>query len=48
MPGKILVYPSCRGLRVTPSAELGDELPLQDGRWSKEAEEALVRQFGDS
>ncbi len=42
MPGKILVYPACRGLRLTPLTELGGKLPLQDGRWTKQAEDALV------
>src|ERR1035441_319320 len=41
VPGKILVYPSCHGLKVTPLTELGDKLPLQDGCWNKQAEEAL-------
>jgi L-sorbose 1-phosphate reductase len=44
VPGKILVYPSCHGLKVTPLTELGDKLPLQDGCWTKQAEEALVKQ----
>jgi threonine dehydrogenase-like Zn-dependent dehydrogenase len=44
VPGKILVYPSCHGLKVTPLTELGDKLPLQDGCWNKQAEEALVKQ----
>jgi threonine dehydrogenase-like Zn-dependent dehydrogenase len=43
MPGKILVYPSCRGLKVTPLTELGGKLPLTDGQWNKQAEEALVK-----
>jgi threonine dehydrogenase-like Zn-dependent dehydrogenase len=42
MPGKILVYPACRGLRLTPLTELDGKLPLQDGRWTKQAEDALV------
>lgn len=42
MPGKIIVYPSCRGLRLTPLPELDGKLPLQDGQWNKQAEEALV------
>jgi L-sorbose 1-phosphate reductase len=44
MPGKILVYPSCRGLKLTPLTELLG-LPLSDGHWNKQAEEALVKQF---
>ena len=27
MPGKILVYPSCHGLKLTPLTELGGKLP---------------------
>jgi threonine dehydrogenase-like Zn-dependent dehydrogenase len=44
VPGKILVYPSCHGLKVTPLTELVGKLPLQDGCWNKQAEEALVKQ----
>jgi L-sorbose 1-phosphate reductase len=44
VPGKILVYPSCHGLKVTPLTELAGKLPLQDGCWNKQAEEALVAQ----
>jgi L-sorbose 1-phosphate reductase len=43
VPGKILVYPSCHGLKVTPLTELGDKLPLTDGCWNKQAEDALVK-----
>lgn len=42
MPGKIIVYPSCKGLRLTPLTELGGRLPLQDGQWTKQAEESLT------
>jgi hypothetical protein len=45
MPGKIIVYPSCRGLKLTPLTELGGSLPLSDGHWNKQAEEALLQQF---
>ena len=45
LPGKIIVYPSCRGLKLIPLAELGGSLPLSDGHWNKQAEEALVKQF---
>ena len=45
MPGKIIVYPSCRGLKLTPLTELGDKLPLDDGHWNKSAEEALLKKF---
>ncbi len=43
MPGKIIVYPSCPGLRLTPLPALADKLPLTNGQWSKQAEEALVK-----
>jgi threonine dehydrogenase-like Zn-dependent dehydrogenase len=43
MPGKILVYPSCHGLRLTPLPELASKLPLADGRWTLSAEQALVQ-----
>jgi len=43
IPGKILVYPSCHGLKLTPLPELSDKLPLADGLWTKQAEEALVK-----
>ena len=46
VPGKILVYPSCRGLKLTPLTELGDKLPLEDGHWTRKAEEALVKRGG--
>jgi threonine dehydrogenase-like Zn-dependent dehydrogenase len=42
VPGKILVYPSCRGLRLTPLPELNGDIPLQNGQWNKQAEEALL------
>ena len=48
MPGKIIVYPSCHGLKLTPLTELGGKLPLEDGHWNKQAEEALVKQFPKS
>jgi threonine dehydrogenase-like Zn-dependent dehydrogenase len=43
MPGKILVYPSCTGLKLTPLSELG--IPLLDGRWNESAEKALLNRF---
>lgn len=43
MPGKIIVYPSCRGLKLTALTELKDKLPLQDGCWNRQAEDALVK-----
>jgi threonine dehydrogenase-like Zn-dependent dehydrogenase len=43
VPGKILVYPSCRGLKVTPLTDLASKLPLSDGLWTKQAEDALIK-----
>lgn len=48
MPGNILVYPSCRGLKSTPLTEIGGSLPLTDGHWNEQAEEALMAQFPKS
>jgi len=45
MPGKILVYPSCRGLKLTPLADLGGSIPLENGHWTHQAEESLLKQF---
>ena len=45
MPGKIIVYPSCKGLKLTPLTELGSKLPLENGRWNRRSEEALLEQF---
>jgi threonine dehydrogenase-like Zn-dependent dehydrogenase len=45
MPGKILVYPSCRGLKLTPLTELANSLPLSSGQWNKQSEEALLKKF---
>ncbi|HYA75006.1 MAG TPA: alcohol dehydrogenase catalytic domain-containing protein [Roseiarcus sp.] len=47
LSGKILVYPSCRGLKLTALAELASEAPLDGGRWSAEAEAALLRRFAE-
>ncbi len=48
LTGKVVVYPSCRGLELTPIAELDRELPLENGHWTKDAEDALLRRFGAS
>ena len=52
IPGKILVYPACRGLKLTRLTELAEAYPdvaqhLQDGVWTKEAERALLKSFGE-
>jgi L-sorbose 1-phosphate reductase len=45
MLGKILVYPSCRGLRLTPLAEFDGKLPLEHGAWNFLAEQSLLKQY---
>jgi len=49
--GKILVYPSCRGLKMTSLESLKEVAPdaaahLRDGVWTREAEDALLEQWG--
>ena len=46
MNGKILVYPSCRGLQLKPLDMLGTDVPLENGHWNLRAEEALLRIYG--
>ncbi len=50
LPGKILVYPACRGLGLTPLTALGERLPdvarhLHEGTWTAAAEQALLSHF---
>jgi threonine dehydrogenase-like Zn-dependent dehydrogenase len=45
MSGKIIVYPSCRGLKLTPLTELGGKVPLENGHWNLQAEEALLKRY---
>jgi L-sorbose 1-phosphate reductase len=47
LPGKILVYPSCRGLKLTALADLGGEAALGPGHWNLEAERALLKRFAE-
>jgi threonine dehydrogenase-like Zn-dependent dehydrogenase len=47
IPGKIMVYPPCKGLGLTRLEDLGDKLPevaacLRDGLWTPEAEKKLL------
>ena len=46
MPGKILVYPSCKGLKLTSLPELKD-VPLDNGHWNGRAEKALLNKYGN-
>jgi len=48
--GKIMVYPACHGLGLLPLEELAEQLPevarnLQDGLWTKQAEQKLLEKF---
>ena len=50
IPGKILVYPSCRGLGLTRLEELSARMPavaaaLDNGAWTAEAERVLLAQY---
>jgi L-sorbose 1-phosphate reductase len=51
MPGKIIVYPFAKGLQLTALTEARKDHPgvaksLSDGQWNKNAEEALMKEFG--
>jgi small basic protein len=51
MPGKIIIYPFAKGLKLTALTEAGKEHPgvaqaLEDGYWNKNAEAALKNEFG--
>jgi len=48
--GKIVVYPTCKGLGLTELGQLRADLPdvaecLSDGMWNKKAEEALLASY---
>jgi L-sorbose 1-phosphate reductase len=50
IPGKILVYPQCKGLGLTALNDLSEKLPqvancLENGVWTKKAEEKLFEIF---
>jgi threonine dehydrogenase-like Zn-dependent dehydrogenase len=48
--GKIIVYPTCKGLMLTPLAKLKEKMPhvaerLNNGLWTKQAEIKLLESF---
>jgi threonine dehydrogenase-like Zn-dependent dehydrogenase len=48
--GKIIVYPTCKGLGLMELANLKDKIPevaecLSDGMWNKKAEKALLKRY---
>lgn len=50
LPGKIVVYPACKGLPLTPLAKLAEIMPevaerLTNGLWTKQAEQKLLEGF---
>jgi threonine dehydrogenase-like Zn-dependent dehydrogenase len=50
IPGKIVVYPPCKGLQLTELAMIKGEMPsvakcLNNGLWSRKAEEALLNMY---
>lgn len=46
LSGKVVVYPSCHGMPLQPLEKLSDDVPLENGRWNKGAEEALLKRYG--
>ena len=51
--GKIIVYPVCKGLALTPIAKLADKLPdvaacLNNGIWTMQAEQKLLEKYAAS
>ncbi len=51
--GKIIVYPACKGLKLTPLEKLHTHLPqvadkLDSGLWNKKAEEAILKIYRNS
>ncbi len=51
IPGKIIVYPACKGLGLTTLEELSAKMPdvaslLNDGLWTKQAEQKLLEKYG--
>jgi threonine dehydrogenase-like Zn-dependent dehydrogenase len=48
--GKIIVYPACKGLPLTPLTKLGDKMPevaacLNNGLWTAQAEQKLLERY---
>jgi hypothetical protein len=48
--GKIIVYPACRGLGLTPITKLAEKMPevagcLNNGLWTAQAEQKLLEQY---
>jgi len=53
IPGKIVVYPACKGLKLTRLENLQSQIPqvakrMAGGRWNRRAEETLLQLYQDS
>jgi D-arabinose 1-dehydrogenase-like Zn-dependent alcohol dehydrogenase len=51
--GKIVVYPACKDLRLVPLDKMNEKMPqvgecLNDGLWTKEAEQKLLELYNNS
>lgn len=50
--GKIMVYPPCKGLPLVRLEQMGQDMPevaacLDEGLWTKEAEQMLLKKYGN-
>jgi len=50
IPGKIIIYPQCKGLALTRLGQLAQKFPdvaryLENGNWTRKAEEKLLETF---
>ena len=53
LAGKIIVYPACRNLGLVRLEEMNEKMPdvaklLNDGLWTREAEQKLLETYKDS
>ena len=53
IPGKIVVYPACKGLKLTRLENLQSQIPqvakrMAEGRWNRRAEETLLQLYQNS
>ncbi len=52
VPGKIVIYPGCKGLKLTQLKNLQSQIPqvvecLREGMWNKRAEKALLKLYAN-
>ncbi|MHB0997750.1 MAG: alcohol dehydrogenase catalytic domain-containing protein [Armatimonadota bacterium] len=53
LPGKIIVYPSCKGMGLIPLEQIKDKMPdvaeyLSNGLWTLDAEKKLIELYGSN